>query len=125
MKHLSQLENDIINYIIDTIDEYEGTEVSELHHELFNTDYWCIGYYEAEQEIKKHCSVFNAIEIVKDYEEDNFGIVSTDLSSSERVCNMLVYILGQEILGDCSAVNEYCDDKLTIDIINKIKEQLN
>ena len=97
MKHLSQLENDIINYIIETIDEYEGTEVSDLHHNLFNTDYWTIGYYEAEQEIKKHCSAWKAIEIVKDYEDDNFGIVSTDLSSSERVCNMLCYILGEEI----------------------------
>ena len=122
MENNTQLTNDIINYIIDTINEYEGTAVSDLHHNLFNTDYWCIGTYEAEQEIAKHCSVFKAIEIVRDYEIDNFGECGTDLTDAERVVNMLVYILGEEILGN--VINAHYDSELTEDIINDLKTAL-
>lgn len=125
MKHLTTLENDIINYIIDRIDEYEGTEVSELHHELFNTDYWCIGYYEAEQEINKHCSVFEALDIIQTYENDNFGQTTTDISSSERVANMLVYILGEQILSGLQSVSKNWNDIIDDEIINAIKAELN
>ena len=40
----------------------------------------------------------DSIDKIKEYEQDNFGEVSTDLSSSESVANMLAYILGEEIL---------------------------
>ena len=37
-------------------------------------------------------------ETIKEYEQNNFGEVTTDLSCSESVANMLAYILGEEIL---------------------------
>ena len=40
----------------------------------------------------------NLINFIKDYEQDNFGEVSTDLSDPERVVNMYVYIIGEEIV---------------------------
>ena len=70
----------------------------ELHHEIFNTDYYIIGTYKATQWLG--ADAFDAIGMVKDYELDNFGEVYTDLSNAERVVNMVVYIIGEEIVAD-------------------------
>ena len=98
---MNELKEDVKNYIIDQLNDDVGLNqhISDLHHYLLNEDYFIIGYYKAEQWLKKD-SIFNAIETIKDYENDNFGQVSTDLSSSENVANMLAYILGEEILYD-------------------------
>ena len=92
---------DVKDYIIDQLASDVGLDqhISDLHHYLLNEDYFIIGYYQAEQWLKKdNGSVFEAIETIKDYEQSNFGQVSTDLSNSENVANMLAYILGEEIL---------------------------
>ena len=96
---MQELKQDVKNYIIDQLNDDVGLDqhISDLHHYLLNEDYFIIGYYKAEQWLKKD-SIFNAIETIKDYEQSNFGQVSTDLSSSESVANMLAYILGEEIL---------------------------
>lgn len=123
---MTQLENDIRKYVVENISNLVGTPMGDIHHYLFNQDYWVVGYYQAEQEILKHCSIFQAIGIVKDYEMDHFGEVYTDLSSSERVCNMLVYILGDECLNGCKAFADFdnWDGNLTDDIANQIINEL-
>jgi hypothetical protein len=85
--------SDIAKYMDGSVIEYD-----DLFFRAFNDDYFVIGYHKAEQVIKSQFGVFEAIGIVRDYELDNFGAVSTDLSSSEKVCNMLAYIRGEEIL---------------------------
>ena len=52
---------------------------------------------------------FDVIGIVRKYEEDEFGEVYTDLSDAEKVVNMYVYRVGEEILQD---------------VINDIKERV-
>ena len=96
---MEELKQDVKNYIIDQLNDDVGLDqhISDLHHYLLNEDYFIIGYYKAEQWLRKD-SIFNAIETIKEYEQSNFGQVSTDLSSSENVANMLAYILGEEIL---------------------------
>ena len=96
---MQELKQDVKKYIIQQLNDDVGLDqhISDLHHYLLNEDYFIIGYYKAEQWLKKD-SIFNAIEIIKNYENDNFGQVSTDLSSSESVANMLAYILGERIL---------------------------
>ena len=43
-----------------------------MHYELFNVDYYIIGYYQAEQWLSKHdISVFAGIKFVQDYEKNN------------------------------------------------------
>lgn len=69
----------------------------DLHHEVFNTDYYIIGTYEAKKALEEY-GVFDAIEKVQTYEKDNFGEVYTDLSDPEKVANMLFYIIGEEVL---------------------------
>tara|TARA_R100001440_G_scaffold42080_1_gene61759 strand:- start:230 stop:616 length:387 start_codon:yes stop_codon:yes gene_type:complete len=96
---MNEFKKDVKNYIIQQLNDGVGLDqhISDLHHYLLNEDYFIIGYYQAEQWLKKD-GIFNAIETIKEYENLNFGEVSTDLSSSESVANMLAYILGEEIL---------------------------
>ena len=99
---------DVKEYIIDQLNDDVGLDqyIGDLHHYLFNEDYFIIGYYQAEQWLKKdNGSIFEAIETIKQYEDTNFGQVSTDLSSSENVANMLAYILGEEILYNNNTYN--------------------
>tara|TARA_R100000231_G_C5329099_1_gene165788 strand:+ start:2647 stop:3042 length:396 start_codon:yes stop_codon:yes gene_type:complete len=67
-----------------------------VHHECFNTDYYIIGTYQAKQWLGDNA--FDAIEIIKSYEQDNFGEVFTDLSDPEKVVNMYTFIVGEEIV---------------------------
>lgn len=69
---------------------------NELHNEIFNTDYYIIGTFEATEWLSDQ--VFYIIEYIKNYEQDNFGEVTTDLSNPEKLVNMYVYILGEKIL---------------------------
>ena len=122
---------DVKNYIIQQLNDNVGLEqhISDLHHFLLNEDYFIIGYWKAEQWLKKDDgSIFEAIETIKEYEESNFGQVSTDLSSSESVANMLAYILGEEILFNNDTYNlftrfhnEYLDENKRDLLISSLK----
>jgi len=122
---------DVKNYIIDQLESDVGLDqhISDLHHYLLNEDYFIIGYWKAEQWLKKdNGSVFEAIETIKDYEQSNFGQVSTDLSSSESVANMLAYILGEQILYNNDTYNlftrfhnEYLDEDKRDLLISSLK----
>ena len=77
-------------------DGYDGY-YCDLHHEVFNTDYYIIGTHEAKEALKEY-DVWEAIEKVQTYEKENFGKVYTDLSDPEKLINMLYYIIGEEVL---------------------------
>src|SRR5690606_16732444 len=70
---------------------------SELHHEVFNTSYYIIRTWEAKKALDEY-EVWEAIEKVKTYEEDNFGEIYTDMSDPVKVVNMLFYIIGEEVI---------------------------
>jgi hypothetical protein len=127
---METLKEDVKNYIIQQLNDDVGLDqnINDLHHYLLNEDYFIIGYYQAEQWLKKD-SIFNAIEKIKDYEQTNFGQVSTDLSSSENVANMLAYILGEEILFNNDTYNlftkfsnEYLDGEKRDLLIHSLEE---
>lgn len=109
---------------IDRIDELLGyePEASELHHHLYNEDYFIIGYYNAEQFLGDE--VFSAINEIKDYEQDNFGEVTTDFSNSEAVANMYAYIKGEELLNNCQTLQDNWDNKLSDKQLKQIKLEL-
>ena len=86
------------DYINDLTDKEIIENIDDLHHDIFNTDYYIIGTYEAKEWLGNQ--VFNIIEIIKEYEEFNFGSVSTDFSDPEKIVNMYVYIIGEEIVQD-------------------------
>jgi len=125
-----QLKEDVKEYIIQQLNDDVGLDqnINDLHHYLLNQDYFIIGYYKAEQWLKKD-SIFNAIEKIREYEQSNFGEVSTDLSNSENVANMLAYILGEEILFNNDTYNlftRFHNEYLTEDkknlLISSLKE---
>lgn len=116
---------DLVNYALDGMDNIsEGQYACDLHHELFNTDYFIIGYYQAEEWLKANPGIFAAIEEIREYEQSNFGEVNTDFSSSENVVNMYAYIKGEEILADCPTLQNKWNDRLTAADIKKIKKEL-
>ena len=89
---------DIANYSNECLED-----ITDLHHDIFNTDYYIVGRYQATQWLGTEA--FNCIGVIKEYEESNFGEVYTDLSEPERVVNMYVYIVGEQILEE--VVQEY------------------
>tara|TARA_A100001201_G_C4050325_1_gene189467 strand:+ start:82 stop:396 length:315 start_codon:yes stop_codon:yes gene_type:complete len=74
----------------------EETDLQELHHEIFNTDYYIIGYANCIQWLSN--SAFEVMDIIKEYEQFHFGEIYTDLTDPEKVVNMYVYIIGEELL---------------------------
>ena len=87
--------------------DYLDNDLYDIHHDLFNTDYYIIGRYQAERWMENR--VFEIIDVVKEYEEMNFGELTTDITEQEHLLNMYVYIVGEHILQD---------------VINDIKERV-
>jgi len=101
---LRQKRQEIIEFAKDRIEEiydYNKDKVStdntyDLHHEIFNTDYYIVGRYQAKQWLG--VDAFDCISEIQEYENAHFGSVTTDLSEPERVVNMYVYIIGEQVL---------------------------
>tara|TARA_R100001082_G_scaffold49903_1_gene26978 strand:+ start:614 stop:1021 length:408 start_codon:yes stop_codon:yes gene_type:complete len=93
---------------------YLDKDLYDIHHDLFNTDYYLV-YYSACIEWLGN-KTFECIEVIKDYEELNFCEVTTDLSNSEHVVNMYVYIVGEHILQD--VINDIRRNQITNDLLN-------
>ena len=95
---------EIKSHFEDVIQGYDRSTIiqlikdDELHNEIFNTDYYIIGTYKAKKWLGD--MAFDIIGFIKEYEEDNFGEVFTDLSDPEKVVNMYVYIIGEEIINN-------------------------
>ena len=77
--NLETIKTELNQYIDDRLEDYDTktivqlTRDCELHHELFNTDYYIIGYYKAEQWLKSHnINITDAYRFIKNYEFDNF-----------------------------------------------------
>ena len=83
--------------IIEALQDGYSGYYCDLHNEVFNTDYYIIGTYQAKKALEEY-GVFEAIEKVQTYEKNNFGIVITDLSDPEKLVNALYYIIGEEVL---------------------------
>jgi hypothetical protein len=130
MKTLTELEvntaYELVNFTIEKLNNIAENRVHgcDLHNEIFNTDYFIIGRYQSEQWLINNVGIFNAIEIIKEYEQDNFGTVSTDLSEPEKVVNMFVYIVGELILQESNHLNNCWDDYLSVGDIETVKTEL-
>jgi len=117
---------ELVNHILDALIDGRllDQHVSDLHHELFNTDCYIIGYHQAEEWLKANYGIFAAIEKIREYEQDNFGEVNTDFSSSEKVVNMLVYILGEELLNEFSTISDNWDCILDEELQEEFETEL-
>jgi len=78
--------------------EWVKDNLDDLHHHCFNTDYYIIGTERAINWMGSYA--FDIINFVKEYEQDNFGECTTDLTSPEKIVNMYAYIIGEEIVSN-------------------------
>lgn len=105
------------NTMLSTIkDELENGSQSleDIQTNTTNSNLWIIGTYKASQSLEEFSKedqlytstnlddVFGAIEYVKDYETEQFGMVNTDLTDPEEVANTVAYINMEYVLTDIS-----------------------
>lgn len=121
-----QTQQELKSLIIDAINDNRLNDkpVNEIHNEVFNTDYFIIGRYDAEKWLNENGGIFNAIETIKDYELNNFGTVNTDFSEAEHVCNMYTYILGEEVLNNLNVIQNNWDEDLNEELKAELLEEL-
>ena len=129
-KH-DEMRRDAIEAIIDTLESGYDGYYCDLHNEVFNTDYYIIGTWQAKEALNEY-DVFDAIETVQDYEKSNFGEVYTDVSNPEALVNMLYYIIGEEVIGDMYDIeafnnnwNAYADEETNAAIVSELNDWLN
>lgn len=97
------MKNTIREELLEHIEDCKKDFDKITHFNMFNEDYYIIGYHTAEQWFKKHnLSVFKAIEICSDYEMEHFGEKHTTFDNPEKLVNNLVYWYGQDL---CSELN--------------------
>lgn len=116
----------IVDHAIDGLANIspDNTYGCDLHNKLFNEDYFIIGYYAAEEWLKANPGIFAAIEEIREYEESNFGEVTTDFSSSEKVVNMYAYIAGENLLNESETLRDKWNVLLSEEDIAAIREEL-
>ena len=129
-KHAEMKEQAIADIIEALEDGYDGY-YCDLHNEVFNTDYYIIGTYQAKEALKEY-DVFEAIELVQTYEKEQIGEIYTDLSDPEKLINMVYYIVGDEIIGEMYDIEEFndnwtesADEETNGKIIEAMKEKYN
>ena len=119
--------NEALEDIKETLEFYNSC-YSDLHNETFNTNYYIIGTYEAEQALEQY-GTFEAIRKIQEYENDNFGEVLTDLSDPEKLANMLYYIVGNEAINDLyeysEAFSENENNSATVENNDQIIQDIN
>lgn len=132
------------NTMLSTIaDELENgsNSLEDIQMNTTNKDLWIIGTYKASQALEEFSEedqlyvstnlngVFDAIEYVKNYETEQFGMVNTDLTDPEEVANMVAYINMEYVLTDISNdfdidIEEELTDQQANNIVNYINDQL-
>lgn len=126
----TEMEKDALNDIINTLqDGYTGW-YADLHHEVFNTDYYMADNGTAQEILGDN--VYDAIGRIYEYEKDNFGEIYTNFSSPMKICNMLYYIIGEELMLQMGIFEEPFMDDWNIEadadtnekIIARCKEEL-
>ena len=129
MNKEQEMREDARAAIIDALENGYTGYYCDLHHEVFNSDYYIIGVYRAKEALREF-DVWDAIEKVQTYEEENFGQIYTDLADPEKLVNMLYYIIGEEVLYEMMDGVEaweknwdnLADEKTNAAILDAIKE---
>ena len=79
----------------------EAIKDDDLHHKVYNEDYFIIGYYQAEQWLiddNGNNQTFEVLGYVMEQEQANFGEIQTIFDNAETLVNHYAYWLGQKIV---------------------------
>lgn len=127
-KH-NEMKQEAIEAIMEALEcEYDGY-YCDLHNKVFNEDWYIIGTHKAKEALREY-DVFEAMELVTNYEEDNFGEVTIDnLLNPERLISMVWYIIGEEVISEMNDIevfsenwNNVADDETNAIILEAMKE---
>lgn len=125
------MKEEAIEAIIEALENGFDGYYCDLHNEVFNTDYYIIGTYKAKEALREY-DVFEAIDLVQNYEKEQFGEVYTELSNPEKLINMVYYIVGDEVIGEMYDIeafndgwNDQADEETNKIIIKAMKEKYN
>ena len=124
-KH-EEMKLEALEAIKETLEDGYNSYIDDLHNEVFNTDYYIIGTYHAKEALKEY-DVFKAIDLVQNYEKNNFGEICTDCSDPEKLINMVFYIIGEEVLYDLDTMNNapnIADEDFRREMITEINDIL-
>lgn len=118
------IEPSIIEHAIDQLKNgsLEGQYSDDLHHYLFNEDYFIIYYARAEKWLKdNNLSTWEVISYCNEQEMDNFGEIQTSFDNPETLVNHYAYWKGQELL---NSLELELSDRLTEDDIKNLISEL-
>ena len=131
MQDLQNQKKAILEYAIDQLDSEVGLDcyIEELHHHLFNQDYFIIGTYKASKFIGSDLG--KILEILIEFEKD-FGIFDESfymtILEPETIVNKLAFFIGYEILNNSKIYQLLCSfnsyDYLTKFHLDLIKKEL-
>lgn len=103
-KTIEQLQADVRDHLADRWDELPIIERAEyisgvrdwteLHHDAFNSDYYIIGTWKAQQWLGD--CVFEVMEVIRQWELENMFETTTDFWDAEVVVNMYAYVEGEQ-----------------------------
>ena len=120
-------EDEIKETLLDNLDGYEGIDsytFDDVFNDLFNSDYYIIGYKEAEEALEKY-GIFNALEEVQQFDIENFGEWDTDYADPEKIANILEYIHASKYMQDMlDEAGLYLEDATTTENVNLLIETL-
>lgn len=120
-------DEEIKETLLDNLDGYEGIDsytFDDVFNDLFNSDYYIIGYREAEDALKEY-GIFKALEEVQKFDVENFGEWDTDYADPEKVANMLEYIHASEYMQDMlNRAGLDLSDETTTENVNRLIETL-
>ena len=131
-----QNKNEVLDTIIDGLEDYLGSDFETFENDTFNTER-NIGTREASLDLDKFVKddatdyedtdlddgAFAATQLVKAYEMDLDGKVSTDLTNPEQVADMIDYIRGTRVFEELlNEADLELDDEITKESAKKVIE---
>ena len=118
------IETSIIEHAIDQLENGSLEDIcsDDLHHYLFNEDYFIIYYARAEKWLKDNdLSTWEVISYCNEQEKNNFGEIQTSFDNPETLVNHYAFWRGQELL---NSLELELSDRLTEDDIKNLISEL-
>lgn len=107
-----QNKEEVLDEMLDRVEDYEGSNFDIFENEVFNDSERNMYYNEAKDELEKFVSdgnlddyetvdgIFGAIELIKEYENNEFGEVNTNFSNPCDIANMIDFIRGGNVFNE-------------------------
>jgi hypothetical protein len=103
-----EIQNKLLDYVEDNnLTLSEALQDDDLHFKVYNSDYFIVGYYNAEQWLidNERNYTFDVLEYVQNQEEIADGTIEK-IDNAERLVNLYAYWLGYEVIAELQAEQE-------------------